>query len=131
MKKKDLEYNIIIELDEEKIEFSAFVDTGNGLKDTVLGLDVIIVSKKYNLKTDKLKLLEQREICIKTLNGVLNYTGYVFKNARISKNKKMFLINKVLIIFVDENVIKTSNYDAIISYDTYLEKLEGVFLWKY
>lgn len=128
IKKRDLEYEIFYNLGKKRYTVLGFVDTGNSLKDSVSGLDVVIVSKKYMPNKDELNSLEFRKINIKSINGIDCYIGYVFKNLKFKNYKKEYVVKNALIVFAEEYVLSSTEYNAIISYNTYLEKLEGVFL---
>ena len=111
-------------------KISAFVDTGNSVKDPITSLDVIflkenledeIISKNLNLK--------KIYINVSTVNGSKIKTGYIIKNIIIYKGKrKIALIDKIILSFSLDNSNTPEKYSAIIGYNTYLEKLKGVIL---
>ena len=130
IKYNNLTYKIIIHsLDD--LTFKVFVDTGNNVRDYSSDLDVIILnSKLYNLKLNN-KLIDnkQREVIVLdvlTAIGKNKIKGYIFNDISIEKGGiEKVVLKKAIILFIEEK-INNNEYDGIISYNTYLEKLEGV-----
>mgnify|MGYP004609020203 FL=1 len=125
--KKD---NLIYEIKVGEVIIPAFVDTGNNVKDLVGNNDVLFVESKYyeKLYNNKL-LLKTTYIDINTVTGKENVKGYLLNNIVIKKNKqKLCQLKNVLFIFVDRKLNNNDDYEALISYDTYLEKMKGVEL---
>lgn len=134
IKKEDLIYEIEFNYnslkiggDKKIVSIKGFVDTGNSLKDSARNLNVLIVKKSAILNFDKVKAkLEKVELSLNTINSISNMNGYIFKNVCFrNKAKIKFNIEKLIIVFVDEHFLCTNEYDALISYDTYIEKLIG------
>lgn len=125
IKKEDLIYNIKI----EDISIKAFVDTGNNVHDFIKNLDVIFVEEKYKNKLKEKSLINKKEkLNIKTISGDEYVEGYIVENVEIRKNKKnICVLKKVVLVFVDRE-LKNGEYNALISYETYIEKLKGVAL---
>ncbi|MDD2376617.1 MAG: sigma-E processing peptidase SpoIIGA [Clostridia bacterium] len=130
IKYNNLTYKIVIN-SLNNLTFKVFVDTGNNIRDSFSNLDVIILnSKVYNLKL-KSKLIDdkQREIVsleVLTAIGKSEIKGYIFNDISIKKGGiEKIILKKAIILFIDEK-INNYEYDGIISYNTYLEKLEGV-----
>jgi hypothetical protein len=113
-----------------KIAFKVFVDTGNNVRDPISNLDVIILNSKAFLIKAQNNLLEnkKREIVVLdvlTANGSSKIKGYIFNDISIKKGGiEKITLRKAIIVFVDEK-INNDEYEGIISYNTYLEKLEG------
>ena len=125
--KKD---NLIYEIKIGEVIIPAFVDTGNNVKDLVGNNDVLFVESKYYEKLYNNKLsLKTTYIDINTVTGKENVKGYLLNNIVIKKNKqKLCQLKNVLFIFVDRKLNNNDDYEALISYDTYLEKMKGVEL---
>ena len=112
------------------IEINAFVDTGNSVKEPITSLDVIFVNSKYkekilngNEKLNKLKLE------INTISGNDEKEAYIVKDIIVYKRKnKIAKLDKIVLSFISINSSTPEKYSAIIGYNTYLEKLEGVIL---
>ncbi len=129
IKYNELTYKIVIN-SMNKIAFKVFVDTGNNVRDPISNLDVIILnSNVYRIKTQS-KLVDniKREVVtldISTATGTTKIKGYIYKDISIKKGGiEKVTLGKAIIVFIDEK-ISNNEYDGIISYNTYLEKLEG------
>lgn len=128
----NLTYKIVIN-SLNKISFKVFVDTGNNIKDPYSNLDVIILNTKmYTSKSKSLFLDDEKKdlvsLDISTANGKSKIKGYIFKDISIKKGGvEKLRLKKAIIVFMDEK-INNDQYDGIISYNTYLEKLEGVII---
>ena len=121
---------LIYEIKVGEVIIPAFVDTGNNVKDLIGNNDVFFVESKYyeKLYNNKL-LLKTTYIDINTVMGKENVKGYLLNNIVIKKNKqKICQLKNVLFIFVDRKLNNNDDYEALISYDTYLEKMKGVEL---
>ena len=117
-------------LDINGIKVNAFVDTGNSIRDPITSLDVIFL--KDNLK-DKIIIpnIENEKITISvtTVNGDDTKEAYIIKNIIVYKGKKEIgKIDKIILSFSLNNSNTPEKYSAILGYNTYLEKLEGVKL---
>jgi len=130
IKYNNLTYKIVIN-SLNKLTFKVFVDTGNNIRDTYSNLDVIIINSKiYKLKI-KSNLIDDKErevviLDVVTAIGKSKVNGYIFNDISIKKGGvEKVILKKAIIVFIDEK-INNYEYDGIISYNTYLEKLEGV-----
>lgn len=112
------------------ILISALVDTGNNVYDYINNKDVIFIEEEYKRKLEKLNLLETNlNINIKTITGKKNQKVYILNNVKIIKNKKeIYEFKELEVIFIEKELNQNGEYKALISYDTYLEKLKGVIL---
>ena len=133
IKYNNLTYKIVIN-SLDKLTFKVFVDTGNNIRDSFSDLDVIVLnSKAYNSKL-KCKLIDDKKrevvmIEVVTAIGKSKINGYIFNDISIKKGGiEKVILKKAIIVFIDEK-INNNEYDGIISYDTYLEKLEGATIW--
>jgi len=133
IKYNNLTYKIVIN-SLNKLTFKVFVDTGNNIRDTYSNLDVIIINSKiYKLKI-KSNLIDDKErevviLDVVTAIGKSKVNGYIFNDISIKKGGvEKVILKKAIIVFIDEK-INNYEYDGIISYNTYLEKLEGVTIW--
>lgn len=123
----NLTYKIILK-DFENVSFKVFVDTGNNLKDNTTNLDVIVLNESMYIKKIGKNILEKSmyrdiKIDVITATGKSFLKGYVFKNVLIKKGGvEKAELKKVIILFINEK-IKNDEYDGILSYDTYLNKL--------
>lgn len=129
IKYNNLTYKIVIN-SLNKLTFKVFVDTGNNIRDTYSNLDVIIINSKiYKLKI-KSNLIDDKErevviLDVVTAIGKSKVNGYIFNDISIKKGGvEKVILKKAIIVFIDEK-INNYEYDGIISYNTYLEKLEG------
>lgn len=132
IKYNNLTYKVVL-CGQNNISFKVFVDTGNNLKDPFTNLDVIVLnSKVYKRKNTKTTLDNmKREIItldVLTATGKSKIKGYIFNNVSIKKGGiEKVLLKRAIIVFIDEE-INNNQYEGIISYNTYLEKLEGVII---
>ena len=132
IKYNNLTYKVVL-CGQDNISFKVFVDTGNSLKDPFSNLDVIVLnSKAYKRKYKKITLdsikKEVTTLDVLTATGKSKIKGYIFSNVSIKKGGiEKVLLKKAIIVFIDEE-INNNQYDGIISYNTYLEKLEGVII---
>lgn len=132
IKGNDLVYKIMIKSmnkTSNNIEINAFVDTGNSLKDVINNLDIFIVQNTNKFNYHMAIKNEKVEVCLNTVNANCKLDGYIFNNILIFKNnKKIVNLNRAVIVFVDRNLSTSNKYNSLISYDTYIEKLQGVSL---
>ncbi len=129
MWKNNIKNKVIYNIKIENFNLQGFVDTGNNVKDRINNLDVIFVSSNYKSKIlSKIENLDTIKIDIKTAAGNEKMQGYIVKNAIIYDEKFLINIDKIVIIFIDSNLFLSKNYEALISYDTYIDKLKGVTL---
>lgn len=128
----NLTYKLVIN-SLNKVSFKVFVDTGNSLKDPYSNLDVIILnSKAYEQKIKNIFLNDTKNEVVSldalTAMGKSKINGYIFNDISIRKGgKERIILKKAIIVFIDEK-INNDQYDGIISYNTYVEKLEGVII---
>jgi len=114
-----------LEINGKKIE--GFVDTGNTVKDIVTSLSVIFIdsSKKYIINEN----LEEIYFDVITVNGKDRKAGYIAKDIIVYKGKKYVTkLDKIILSFSLNSSNTPEKYSAIIGYNTYIEKLEGVKL---
>ncbi|MEG2235922.1 MAG: hypothetical protein RR144_05750, partial [Clostridia bacterium] len=89
--------------------------------------DFIQLIKIYSKKVKNIALNYKKnkeiKIDIVTASGRSDLKGYVFKNVVIKKGViEKVRLKKVIVLFIKEE-IKNNEYDGILSYDTYLNKL--------
>lgn len=121
--------SLIYDVHVDEYKFRAFVDTGNSVKDSVNGLDVIFVQDDiYDILYKKLKLCTKVNIDISTVSSKDVFTGYVIDNVFVQNKKGHYYFPKIIFVFVDRKFNSNLNYKALIGYDTYVEKLKGVYL---
>lgn len=122
--------NLYYTLKFNDIEIEAFVDTGNSIKDPITSLDVIFIDEK--LKDNVLNNIEKYKrisIEVSTVNGVDIKEAYIVKDVIVYKEKtEIVQIDKIILSFTLNSSSTPEKYSAIIGYDTYLDKLEGVIL---
>lgn len=127
IKKDDLIYIVKI----EDVFIPAFVDTGNNVYDYVDNLDVIFIEKEFLKKLLKKNLLYKKiylNVTTITRNND-DVEGYIVKNIVILKNKEeVCRLNKAVFVFIDKKLNNDNEYNALISYDTYIDKMKGVIL---
>lgn len=125
--KKD---NLIYEINIGDIMIPAFIDTGNNVKDLVNNVDVIFVEDKYYEKLYfQNYIFKETNIYIYTVAGEEKIKGYFVKDITIKKNKKKICyLSEAIFVFVNRRLSIKDEYEALISYDTYLEKMKGVEL---
>ncbi|MBO5477836.1 MAG: sigma-E processing peptidase SpoIIGA [Clostridia bacterium] len=122
--------NLYYTLKFKKIEIKAFVDTGNSIKDPITSLDVIFINEqlKYSI-LNEIKEYKKINIDVLTINGKDTKEGYIVKDVIVYKEKREIAkISNIILSFSLNNSSTPEKYSAIIGYDTYLDKLEGVIL---
>lgn len=112
------------------VEIKAFVDTGNSIKDPITSLDVIFIEEKLKpIILNEKEEYKKINIEVLTINGTDIKEGYIVRDVIIYKeNKQVNKIDKIILSFTLNNSNTPEKYSAIIGYDIYLEKLEGVKL---
>lgn len=129
IKSNDLVYDLIFNIDNKKINIKAFVDTGNSLKDSLNNLDIFIVENTQKLNQQMCNNYIKTEIEFKTVNAKCNVVGYIINDIKVKKNNINILnLDRAIVVFVDNKLSAENEYFSIISYDTYIEKLQGVSL---
>ena len=108
------------------INFNVFLDTGNNL--SYLDYDVILIDRKKYLKKIRKKQnifsgYNYFDVPIITTNGSKVEKGVEYKNLKLKKERIEYDIKKSIVVFIDIN-----EYDGLLSYNTYLNKLRGVKL---
>ena len=117
IKNKDLKLKVKV----NGILFSAFVDTGNSVK-MENGFPVIFIKKCLKNRIIKNDNVCKCDVNIITINSKEKMEAYVIDNVSFIKNKS-YSFKKANIIF--SNMLENLDYDALISYDTYIDNLEG------
>lgn len=122
--------NLIYEINIGDMIIPAFIDTGNNVKDLVSNVDVIFIEDKYYEKLYfQNYIFKDTNIYIYTVAGEKKIKGYFVKDIIIKKNKKKICsLSEVIFVFVNRRLSIKDEYEALISYDTYLEKMKGVEL---
>lgn len=128
MWKNNIKNQIVYKINVNNFEFNAFVDTGNNVKDINNNLDVIFVSDELKGKILNNYSADITDIEINTATSKEKFTGYIFENAKISTSSVKVELKKVVIVFIEKNLFIGKKYSGLISYDTYIEKLEGATL---
>lgn len=121
--------NLIYTLKIKDILIKSFIDTGNNVYDYANNVDVIFVEKKFLdiLNTKKL-LYKKMNININTVIENKECEGYIVKNVKVLKNnKEIYEFKKLAFVFINKN-FDNNEYNALISYGTYVDKLKGVVL---
>jgi hypothetical protein len=123
IKNNNLIYTLIL----NKKKYKMFLDTGNNLFHTE-GEVLIMNTKKY-IKNNYKKVVSNNainniDIDIKTINSKEKEKGIIFNDVVIKKNKEEYKLEKAIVVFVDNDF--NNQYDGIISYNTYVEKLGGI-----
>lgn len=131
IRKDSLVYEVKIGLiDKKELTFDAFIDTGNNIKYLNTNIDVILIDKKFIEEFQK--YFEDNsvkvEIPIMTLNKEENLKGYIVSKVEIKKGANVCILKKAIIAFTDKTLSKSNMYQALIGYDTYVDKLQGVIL---
>ncbi|MCX8075105.1 MAG: sigma-E processing peptidase SpoIIGA [Clostridia bacterium] len=130
IKNNDLIYEIKVydKRNDSEITFKAFVDSGNSLKDSVSNTDIFLVQRSI-FEQNIIKEKKEVHIPMNTVNGSCVLKGYIYNNIYMFKNgKQVTKLKKAIIIFTDISLSKNNEYSSLISYDTYVEKLQGVEL---
>ena len=83
----------------------------------------------YDILSKKNKLSTKVNIDISTVSSKDTLTGYVINDVFIENKRGHYYFPKIIFIFVDRKFKSNLNYKALIGYDTYVEKLKGVYLW--
>ena len=126
IKKDNLVYTISV----KNISIPAFVDTGNSVYDYQNNLDVVFVEDKYYETLFNLNLLNEKlKLSINTITSKNECTGYILKNVKIKQNQnEIFEFKKIIFVFVNKTLSLEGVYNALIGYETYIDKLMGVEL---
>ncbi len=108
----------------------AFVDTGNSVYDYINNLDVIFLDNKYfNMLYCNNVLKDTTDIKISTVSNENFMKGYIVNDITIcQKDNEICKLKKVLIIFTERKLCNQEDFNAIIGYNTYIDKLKGVSL---
>ena len=101
--------------------FNAFIDTGNSVK-MENGFPVIFIKKNLKSKIIKNDNVCKNDVNIITINSKEKMEAYLIDDVSFIKNKS-YAFKKANIIF--SNMLENLEYDALISYDTYIDDLEG------
>ncbi len=125
IKENDLTYKLNI----NGHEIQAFIDTGNNVKDYVQGLDVVFINNYwYKVFLKENLIIGEEKIFIDTINSTQEKRGYILKNVLLKKKENIYYFDKMMFIFTDNKIRNDLDCDAIIGYDTYIEKLKGASL---
>ncbi len=117
--KKD---ELLIDIKIYNCNIRAFVDTGNTVKGSN-NLPVIFINEKYKkVLKNELEKENKEMLKIDTINGSKICYTYLIKNVNFKVNKNQIVVDKINIAFTD--MLKDDSYDAITSYDIYLDLLE-------
>lgn len=128
MWKNNIKERIVYNVNVCGISFKAFVDTGNNVRDIYKGLDVLFVSEENREKLEGLESFEKTTLEISSATGTETMEGFILENVSISDGSLNITLNKIVVIFIDKELFKHKRYSALISYDTYIEKLKGATL---
>lgn len=125
--KKD---NLVYTLSIGNILIPAFVDTGSSVYDYINNLDVVFVEDKFYERLNNLNLLIKKVILnINTITGNDECVGYILNNVKIIKKESEIIeFKKVIFVFVKKTLNVEGKYNALIGYETYIDKLMGVEL---
>lgn len=148
--KKDIIYEIEIELEGKTLKLKAMLDTGNLLKDPISGMPVVVVEKQqlYSILPAKLldnidkliggeDLLDQIEekqlftrfrmipfSSVGKQNGLM--LGFKSDQVVIRKEEELQVKNNVIIGIFNQNLSKNKSYSALIGMDLFEENNELV-----
>lgn len=125
IKKDDLMYQLKI----KDVIVNSFIDTGNTVYDYGNNLDVIFIENKYFDPFFYNRVLSDNiNLSINTISGNEKLKGYIINNVKVFKNKQeIFEFKKVVFVFINKK-LSNNEYNALIGYNTYLDKLKGVSL---
>ena len=125
IKENNLMYNVKIKIGSKKYSYKAFLDTGNNVFSYTENLPVLFAVLKDEKQKEQLKKLKSFSINTVTLSSSSSKTAYVFDNVEIRKNNKIYLV-KAAIVFINSNLSKNNEYDMLLNYKLYVEKLGGI-----
>lgn len=128
MWKNNIKNKIIYKLLIDDLEINVFVDTGNNVKDRKNNLDVFFLSDEFKTILLKNGSYKQTKININTATASDEMDGYIFNNIILSTENSKIYFKKAVIIFISNKLFLGKKYSGLISYDTYIEKLEGATL---
>lgn len=151
LRKKDMIYNIKVNIEEKTLELKAMLDTGNMLKDPISGIPVIVVEKEklYSILPTKLldnidkliggegesllKQVEEKEYLARfrmipfssvgKQNGLM--LGFKADKVEIEKEEGIQTTNNVIIGIFNQTLSKIGNYSALIGLDLLEERSEN------
>ena len=118
----DVEFNI----GKEKYKYKAFLDTGNNVYSLLNNLPILFAQLPDKLiKESELNKLKNFEIRTTTLSNTSVKKAYVIDNIKISKGDYN-LVTKAGIVFERGNFTKEGDYNMILNYYLYTEKMGGI-----
>lgn len=120
-------YKVIIEAQNTKEEYRAFLDTGNTVYSYKFKLPVIFAEspKKINLLEIKRDLkVSKTNIEITTLNNKTIETGYVFNNIKIWEQGEYRKFDAV-VIFKEKEQTNFNRYNMLLNYNIIKNESEG------
>lgn len=122
-------YELFFKINNKNIKIRGFVDTGNNLKDEINNLDIFVIENTKEFNEKMMNNFQKINVEMYTVNSNCFLKGYIIDNIFIKKNNKYVTsIDKAIIVFIDKKLSINDEYRSLISYDTYIDKLQGVIL---
>ena len=126
IKIEDLIYEVKFKIEGKMYKYNAFLDTGNNVYSYFERLPVLFAKKKDNIeKSLKTSDLRNFDVETVTLNRTSKKKAYIIENIEISKKRKKWNVTAA-IVFEDINFSGGNEYDMILNYTLFIEKMGGI-----
>ena len=126
IKNEDLIYDVKFNIGEIEYKYKAFLDTGNSVYSQTKKLPIIFAETPKNLiGKNELDSLDKFEIQTTTLSKTSLKEAYIVDKITITKNN-LSLITKAGIVFENNKFSKEGDYNMILNYNLYTEKMGGI-----
>lgn len=124
IKKDDLIYDVKLIINNKEYKYKGLLDTGNSVYSHVQDIPIIFAYKK-NINDKDLKNMDMFYIETVTLSKKSSKEAYIFDNIEILKGNNKWNV-KAGVVFEDTNFSKNNEYDMILNYILYTEKMGGI-----
>ena len=118
--KRDLIYNVILNVNGKSYSYKGFLDTGN----TVYSNGMPIIFASIEDKNINLENISSFEVQTVTLGNVTHKTAYVFENILIYNEQNRWCV-KAGVVF-EKNKITNGSYNMILNYTLFTDNLGGI-----
>lgn len=127
LKSKSLIYDVTLKMGKKKYKYKAFLDTGNNVYSYHNDLPIVFAEIKDENQIKILDNMQSFEINTITLSNKTQKRAYLFNNVEIFKEGKTWYVD-MGIVFEQSKFSKNNQYDMILNYILFSEKLGGISL---
>lgn len=127
IKSNNLIYDVKIKIGLNTYKYRAFLDTGNNVYSYTYNLPVLFASLKDSRLEKELKKLNSFEINTVTLSNMAKKKAYILDNIEVIKDNSRHLV-KAAVVFENIELSKNNEYDMLLNYILFVEKLGGIKL---